>query len=196
KESAVAGYSRLPIMFEENRGQLPEATKFQAVGAGYRLSLQSAAAVLDLSPSISASTTLKLQLLGGNTTAKISGRKELVTKSFYYVGRKAKEWHRAVPNYAEVRYENVYPSTDVVYYGTQGRLEYDFVVNPGGDPGLLKLHVSSAKELYVDGSGDAVIATGSGNVRLKRPIVYQEVGKQRHEIPASYLLENGNQLRF
>ena len=35
--------------------------------------------------------------------------------------------------YAKVKYENVYAGVDLVYYGNEHQLEYDFIVAPGAD---------------------------------------------------------------
>lgn len=45
-------------------------------------------------------------------------------------------WHTGIPNYAKVRYANVYPGVDLIHYGNQRQLEYDFVVNLGADQPL------------------------------------------------------------
>ena len=46
-------------------------------------------------------------------------------------------------NYAKVKYANVYPGVDLVYYGNQGKLEYDFVVSPGANPGRIVLELQT-----------------------------------------------------
>ena len=48
--------------------------------------------------------------------------------------------------YAKVRYEEVYPGIDLVYYGNQRQLEYDFVVGPGVDPARIELKVVGSQK--------------------------------------------------
>jgi hypothetical protein len=89
-----------------------------------------------------------------------------------------------VANYAQVKYAGVYPGVDLVYYGNQGgQLEYDFVVAAGADPGAIAQSVGAVGEpskahrdasLRIAANGDLVIPTGAGELRFRKPVVYQE----------------------
>jgi len=76
-------------------------------------------------------TVLLMRLVAANADAKVTGLDEVPGKSNYFIGNDPKKWRTNVPNYGKVRYENVYPGVDLVYYGNQRQLEYDFVVAPG-----------------------------------------------------------------
>src|SRR2546428_259370 len=82
---------------------------------------------------------------------------ELPGKSNYFIGNDPKKWRANIANYAKVRYRNVYPGVDLVYYGNQQQLEYDFVVGPGADPGRIALRFQGADRLEVDTEGDLVL---------------------------------------
>jgi len=89
-----------------------------------------------------------MRLVGANTRAAVTGAEELPGKSNYFIGNDPKKWRTNVPNYAKVKYQNVYPGVDLVYYGNQGgQLEYDFVVAPGADPSAIKLDVGAGLAL-------------------------------------------------
>jgi hypothetical protein len=88
-----------------------------------------------------------MKLLGANTAARGVGLDELPGKSNYFIGNDPKKWRTNGPTYARVRYEVVYPGVDLVYYGNQGRLEYDFVVAPGADPGAIRLAIVSEEQV-------------------------------------------------
>jgi len=115
----------------------------------------------------------------------VTGLAELPGKSNYFIGNDPKKWRTNVPNYAKVKYENVYPGVDLVYYGNQRQLEYDFVVQPGADPKPIKLGFTGdvkrkqAAALRVDGNGDLVVGTNGGEVIFHKPLVYQPGA--RHE---------------
>ncbi|MGD0695218.1 MAG: SBBP repeat-containing protein, partial [Terriglobia bacterium] len=119
------------------------------------------------------STVLRLKLLGANSLAKGSGLAELPGKSNYFIGNDASKWRTNVSSYAKVRYQNVYPGTDLVYYGNQRQLEYDFVVKPGADPKAIKVSIEGADEVRIDSAGDLVVNTADGEVRFLKPLVYQ-----------------------
>jgi hypothetical protein len=131
---------------------------------------------------------LRMELVGANVKAAVTGAEELPGKSNYFIGNDPKKWRTNVPTYAKVRYENVYPGIDLVYYGNQGgELEYDFVVAPGADPGAISLALDAgggvgsrqkalgSRQFKIDSNGDLVVRTdGSGEVRFHKPVVYQE----------------------
>ena len=157
----IAAYGKLPLSFEANQGQTNSEAKFLSRGHGYTLFLTSNEAVLVLnqaeiggesrelqfethrSPLVTAhsSSVLRMSLIGASEAARVSGLEELPGKSNYFIGNDPKKWRTDVANYAKVQYQNVYPGVDLVYYGNQGQLEYDFVVAPGANPDLIKLDV-------------------------------------------------------
>jgi hypothetical protein len=116
---------------------------------------------------------LRMTLVGANANAKVTGLDELPGKSNYFLGNDPKKWRTNVPTYAKVKYKGVYPGIDLLYYGNQGRLEYDFVVSPGADPRAIALSIDGADKMEIDAQGDLVLRAESGDVRLHRPLVYQ-----------------------
>ncbi len=136
-----------------------------------------------------AGDVVRLKLVGANPKPKVVGVDELPGKSNYFIGNDPKKWRTNVPNYAKVRYQNVYPGVDLVYYGNQQQLEYDFVVVPGADPNAISLAVLAppvlsevagaslppkTPPLQIAADGDLVIKAPSGEIRFHRPAVYQE----------------------
>jgi hypothetical protein len=88
-----------------------------------------------------------MRLVGANERAKVTGLEELPGKSNYFIGNDPKKWRTNMLNYAKVKYANVYPGVDLVYYGNQGKLEYDFVVQPGADPRSIQLAIVSDEQV-------------------------------------------------
>jgi hypothetical protein len=122
---------------------------------------------------------LRMKLVGSNPKARITGLDELPGRSNYFLGNDPQKWRTNVPNYARVKYEGVYAGIDLLYYGNQGRLEYDFVVAPGADPRAIALAVETGnpklenRNAKLDANGDLVISTDAGEVRFHKPIIYQ-----------------------
>src|SRR4029077_11964050 len=105
----------------------------------------------------------------------ISGTDQLPVKSNYFVGSDPKKWRTGVPNYAGVRYANVYPGIDLIYHGSdQQRLEYDFVVAPGADPRRIEFGFKGARTLSLNAEGDLVVHTELGEVIEHAPMIYQQ----------------------
>ena len=160
-----------------------------AVGVGRTPNLES------LAP-----TALRMKLVAANPSARVTGLEETPGKSNYFTGNDPKKWRTNVPNFAKVKYENVYPGVDLVYYGNQGQLEYDFLVAPGVDPRTIKLAIQGASKLGVDAQGDLVADLGGEEIRMHKPVVYQpEESKSKHlqhNIEGSYVLTGENQVGF
>src|SRR6185436_10013690 len=99
---------------------------------------------------------------------------ELPGKINYFVGNDPMKWHTNVRTHARVRYEGVYPGIDLVYYGNEGRLEYDFIVSPGANPQAIALSFDGVGSMSVDGRGDLVLNNAGSELRWMRPVVYQQ----------------------
>jgi len=147
----------LPLSFEPNMGQADPRVKFVSRGREYTLFLTKDEAVLRMQKSevrsqksgariqFAPPSVLRLKLRGANTGASVVGLDELLGKSNYFVGKDPKQWRTNLPTYARVRYQNVYPGVDLVYYGNQGgQLECDFVIAPGADPSAIALSIGAA----------------------------------------------------
>jgi len=161
---AIGAYGRLPLGFEANQGQTDSRVRFLSRGSGYLLFLTPDEAVLALQSERSQQlgrtsklsqigleigkskppAVLRMQLLGSNAQAGMVGTDALPGKSNYFLGKDPSQWRANVPNYRKVAERAVYPGIDLIYYGTQSQLEYDFVVAPGADPHAIRLAVRGA----------------------------------------------------
>jgi hypothetical protein len=154
---------------------------------------------------------LRMKLVGANSNPKIVGMDQLPGKSNYFIGNDPQKWRTNVPNYAKVKYTNVYPGVDLVYYGNQGRLEYDFVVAPGADPRAITLELETGQSKIknqkskIDKDGDLVVGTDGGEVTFHKPVVYQPAtyneprttnGGGRDLVEGQYVLRGDDRIGF
>jgi len=207
----VEAYGRLPLAFEANQGQLDPHVKFVSRGAGYSLFLTPTETVMTLrrpsrgEPSSRGtralpsqeekSAVLRMKLVGANAETQVFGQDELPGKSNYFRGNDPTKWRSSVPQYARVRYTNVYPGMDLAYYGNQRELEYDFVLRPGADPGQIRLRIEGAKRLRLE-HGDLVLSRSEGKVLLRHPHIYQVANGKRRVIHGHYVVNNKNEVGF
>jgi hypothetical protein len=209
-------YGKLPLSFEANEGQQDGEVKFLSRGSGYNLFLTNREAVLVLSKpekpapapdrkaihsalaqkSKRQSTVLRTQLIAANPAGEVTGEEELPGKVNYFIGHDPEKWRTGTATYARVRYQEIYPDIDLVYYGNQGQLEYDFVVGPGADPARIRLRVAGARKMYMNDQGQLVFQTAGGAVHWNEPSVYQQEGGRRHAVKAKYVLRRGHELGF
>ncbi len=211
-------YGQLPLSFEENQGQTSREVRYVSYGSGCELFLTPQEAVLamrsgvprDLSPVHRTAfirslrktrpageiTAIRLRLDGANPNPQISGADRLPTRVNYFIGNDPKKWHTDVPSYGRVKYAGVYPGVDLVFYGNQRRLEYDFVVAPGADARAIALKVDGARKMRINSHGDLVLSVAGGEVELQKPVVYQNVNGERHEIAGRYALVGDHRVTF
>ena len=194
----VQQYAKLPLSFEPNLGQANGDAKFLARGDGYSLFLTSNEAVLAMAGHSTKSTqpaaksahstgVLRMELLGSNPAPNFSAQNELPGKSNYFIGDQ-KNWRSNVPNYAKVAEKNVYPGIDLVYYGTQRQLEYDFNVAPGADPKAIQISFEGARKLRVDAAGNLILGLAGGEVKFEQPYAYQMKGNEKEPVAARFHL--------
>jgi hypothetical protein len=183
--------------------------KFLARGAGYTLFLTGEEAVLVLKPDANtegptADDVVLMSLVSANSQAAVTGTEELPGKSNYFIGSDPKKWRTNVKSYAKVRYHDVYPGVDLVYYGKQGHLEYDLEVAPGADPNAIRLALTSsaggASSLHVTENGDLALSMHRPGFRFHQPVIYQPLSAPNLEssrpIEGHYKLVGNNQVSF
>jgi len=197
---------QFPLTFEANAGQADGQVKFLSWGPGHSLSLTATEALLQVWPEESKlrdhqrrsgdPAILRMKLAGSNPAPRIEGLELLAGKSNYFIGNDPSKWRTNVPNYAKVRYAEVYPGVDLVYHGDQRRLEYDFIVSPGADPKTVAMTFDGAEKLEVDSKGDLIVQTAGQQVVLHKPDMYQEVDGAQRQISGGYLVADNRQVGF
>jgi len=220
KANVSSEYGALPLAFEANQGQTAREVRYLAHGQRYQLFLTDQEAVLTLRQpgtvaaiskkgasfgaarmqrkpnAVVKTSVLRIHFDGANPAAEIAGMKRLPGKTSYFIGNDPKKWHTDIPSYEAVRYQGIYPGVDMLFYGHQQRLEYDFVVAPGADPNSIALSIAGARKLETNSQGDVLMSVAGGKVALQKPVIYQEVNGQRREIAGSYTIASDRQIRF
>ena len=189
-------YGKLPMSFEKNDGQSRPGVDFIARGSGYSVSLARGEAVLTLKKQgrEESSATIRMALDGAGPSQG-AGEDQLPGHVNYYVGNDRAKWYPNVHTYAKVRYPGVYPGIDILYYGNQGSLEYDFIVSPGADPGVITLAFTGAA-VNIEKNGDLVFATAGGSLSMLRPYIYQDINGARRAVEGSYVKRADGRIGF
>lgn len=184
-------YSKLPLVFEENKGQTNSKVKYLARNSFYNLFLTKSESVLVLNSKERKTDFVKLKLIDSNKKTKINAHEKLPSISNYFIGNDPKKWINAVPTYGKVKCEQVYRGVDLTYYGNNGELEFDFELSPGANPSDIKLSFEGAKRINKDASGNIALRLSDGKgIIIKKPVVYQLVDSKKHFIDGSFVLGN------
>ena len=211
RPSLSAGYGKLPITFESNHGQTDPHVKFVSHGPGYTAFLTSDSLVLSLRANESSSAhsnaasrvatpssraSLQFQLIGAAKHSTIVGEQTQAGHVNYFIGNNPAKWQRNVPTYKQVRYKNVYPGIDLLYYGNSRQLEYDFAVAPGADPAQVHFAIHGANNIHTDAAGNLILNTGGGELRFQTPVVYQEQNGHRVQVNGGYVVDDSTHISF
>lgn len=201
----------LPIPFEPNVGQATAQVRYLARANDYSVALTERGAILRLNGTPqpgpaklwhrAARVAVKpafvyLFPLDARANPRMEPEHRLTSISNYFLGNHPKQWHTNVPNYAAIRYLNIYPGVDWVVYGNPNRLEYDLVVAPHANPQEIKFRIQGADHLAVDPHGNLVITVDGRRVCELKPVVYQITATGwRHPVQGRYVL-HGRQVAF
>jgi hypothetical protein len=207
---ASAFYRTLPVTFEANNGQTGAQARFISRGIGYTAFLTNGGMVLSLRPSPSAAqqsvssttastqplTVLEFNLVGANPNPAVVGEDPQPGKVNYFIGNDRSKWHTNVATYAKVRYRNVYPGIDLIYYGNNRQLEYDFAISPGADPGKIQFAIKGANGISLDSENNLVLNTEYGDLRFNSPMIYQESNGSRVAVEGKYVIRDSTHIGF
>jgi hypothetical protein len=221
---AATGQQRVrPTGFVENLGQAPEDVLWQAKGAGFEASFSRDSFVLRLfgarpeggagsakpmaagggvagPPKLSDSrrisvTEQRISLAGASPQTTIEPLDPLPGKMNFFRGNNPKRWVRGLPTYARLRYKNVYPGVDLLFYSNQGALEYDFVVAPGANPRSIRMRVEDGRPVRIVANGALQVGEGAEAV-LHRPLLYQNLDSGKHAVKGRFVRLAGNTVGF
>ena len=132
---------------------------------------------------------LRMKWEGANQNPGIEGVDKLEGKSHYFIGNDPDQWRTNVLLYRRVRYRDLYPGIDLIYYGNQRQLEYDLVVMPKGDPGAIRLVLEGTEGARIDEGGNLLLRIGGEEVIQHTPRIYQEVEGKKQFIKGGYVVD-------
>ena len=193
-DDLAEAYGQLPLAFEPNQGQTADEVDFMARAPGYGLYLTGERAALALEGKTGTDAAIHVNFVGANPDTQAEGLDKLPGTSNYFSGSDESEWQTNVPQYRKVRYDEVWSGIDMVFYGKQGQLEYDFVVQPGVSPDGIRLAYSGADSLRVENSA-LKIETTAGTLTQQAPVIYQDGPEGRELVSGDYVLD-GEQVGF
>ena len=198
KAQALVNYGKLPLSFEENRGQADARVKFRSHGSDYSILLTPSEVLLNLRTAGKArhQSAIRMSFPGAKSSPVIAGGERQTATSSYFIGDDPAKWVTGAPNFARVCYAELYPGVDLSFYGNQGQLEYDFVVAPGASPRAIRLQFDGVDGMHLDRDGNLILTTSNGEIQQQKPIVYQEGAGGRQIVAGRYVIQPRNRVAF
>lgn len=183
---------RLPLTFERNSGQLRSKAAWIARGANTTLQFLPGEVVM----TGRAGAPVRMRMPGANAAARWSGELPQPQVSNYLNGRDETQWRKSVGQFGRLRYSGVYLGVDLLFYGSRGLFEYDFLVSPGADPAAIELEFDGVSSLRVASDGALEVAAGGGVLVHHRPVAYQKAGGRREPVAARFEQTAPRRVRF
>lgn len=195
----VNNYAQLPLQFEQNRGQVNDAVAYLSRGAGYTLYITATETLLSLQSTDDKNpeaTVVRTSFVNANVPTTYIGDTTLPGKVNYLIGQDKNDWITDIPTYRDVLAKGIYPGIDVRYHGDQRQLEYDFIVAPGVASDVIQIKFDGINDLSLNETGDLILITAQGEIKHKKPIVYQDINGERVTVEGSYLIADNSNVRF
>ena len=203
--------AQLPVSFEPFKPSQESPFQFMSKGIGYSMFLSPTEAVLRIRTGAKTASSqppweddhsyllARMNLIGADRQSRMSGVDVLPTQNHYLLGADPRQWRTHVPSYKKVRAQSVYPGVDLLYYGKDGKLEFDFVLQAGADPRQIAFsweREDASASLRVDTDGSLVMTSAGLEIRQHRPRAYQWIRGEETTIAAGYQLNSHNQITF
>jgi uncharacterized protein (TIGR03437 family) len=177
--------------FERNIGQASPEIKYLVRAQGYTLLLSERGLRYQLPDR---SSTPAIEFVGAATHPSLDAIDPTSTLVNDYTGPR-NSWVTGAPCWSSIRYRNLYPGVDLMFYGQGSHLEYDVSVEPGGDPAQMAFALDSSMKPKIDAAGDLQLAVSSGTLTWHKPVAYQLIADRREPVDASFAL-SGNRVSF
>jgi hypothetical protein len=192
----VALPANLPLYFEASQGQANVPAQFIARGLNYQFLIAPTEAQIVLRQTTAESAVVRMQFVGANAQAPVSGDAELPGKINHLTGNDPAQWRVGLAMFAKVRVGGLYPGVNLVYYGNQQQLEYDFDIAPGANPRVIAMHFDGVDKISINPQGELILSLAGGKIRQPKPVIYQTVDGVRKEIAGGYQLVDTHTVAF
>ena len=182
-----ASVPAFPFSFERNQGQTEPQVEFLARSGQVRLFLTPQEVIFDLPD---AASPVRMRFGGANRAPQVIGEGPMITRTHYLLGNDPARWNRQIPHYEKVRYRELYPGIDLLFYNQNGLLEYDFIIAPGADPRQIQLEFTGIDTASLNGGDLVVLGIGGGSFIQQIPAAYQDIQGRRQAVAAKQLVDD------
>lgn len=182
----AAQFMKAPLAFVPNQGQWDQDVLFSARTPGYALWLTARGLVFDGGPADAGRSVLRLEFLDARHDARVTAEEPSSAVANSYHGSDPSAWRTGIPTSAAVRYSGIYPNIDLKTYGTGDAIEYDWIVNPGGNPSQIRLKYEASEAVRISAEGDLVVRMPFGELRHRKPVCSQDAFGRDQAVKAAF----------
>ena len=186
-------FGSLPLTFIPNRGQVEAPAFFYARTSDYTVWLTRAALVFDSrektetpSDRPASREVTRLEFLDANPKPVLIVQEPSPGVVNFFLGNDPAQWKTGVETSRAVLYQGLYKNIDLKVYGSSQSVEYDWIVNPGGDVRDIRFQIKGAARPAIDKDGNLVLNARHGEWTHRRPVAYQVADGKRTEVRAEF----------
>jgi len=195
KEAICAKLTTLERGWVKNEGQWDERALFSAPGYFGTTWITKDGQLVHTAVKGKDSWVISERWVGGKVQV-ITPEEELPTKVSFFVGNDPSKHKTNLPTYRYISLGEVWSGVEVKLKATQKTVEKLFYVKPGADPSKIVVEVDGAKGLRLSKNGEIIIQTGLGELKLSKPIAWQEKDGKKLPVEVSYKLLGKNRYSF
>jgi len=195
KEAISAKLATLERGWVKNEGQWDEEALFSAPGYFGTTWITKDGQLVHVAIKGKESWVISERWVGGKVQA-ITPEEELPTRVSFFVGNDSSKHKTNLPTYRYVSLGEVWSGIEIKLKATQKTVEKLFYVKPGANPSNIVVEVNGAKGLKLSKDGEIIIQTGLGELKLSKPIAWQEKEGKKLPVEVSYKLLGKNRYSF
>lgn len=191
--------AKLPVHFVENRGQSPQAVRFEVTAQHHKVFLTSNEVVFAAAPEVNAmrrSEAIRLKFEGASPSPAIEGTEMLPGKFNYFIGNDPSKWKTDVPSYKGVAYKGLYKGVDLVFKDSDGQIERDFVISPGVEPSVIRMKYGGARKIHISKKGELVVEAPLSVLTEAKPDAYQNIHGKTVKVAADFRIGKDGRVAF
>jgi len=128
------------------------------------------------------------------------------SRTNYFLGNDPSKWVINAPDYALIKYNNIYDNIDLHYYtaefnsplkkGVRGLLKYDYILHPDANIESIKMSFEGIEKLAINEKGQLEVRTSWGRYLEEAPYTYQIINGIKKKIDIRYELLDKNSFGF
>ena len=173
----IPDLGRTPLLFIPNTEPAPDGVLYLARTPRYTLGVARNSLVFD---------GARMVLRDANPRAEVVPLDPAESRVNLFLGADPAGWRTDIPCFRAVLIKQVYPGIDLKVYGVADGVEYDWVLEPGAEPGRIRVEYEGLRDAAIDAEGNLVIRTAAGEMVQGRPRAFQESDGEKPAVSASF----------
>ncbi len=128
----------------------------------------------------------QMVFLNSSSEVEILGEGNRYSDYINYISKQKSVGH--VASFTRVSYRNIYEGIDLEYFGSNGNLKYDIIVDAGVDPSIIQFKYEGADKVQLK-RGKLLVKNNFNSVEESIPMAYQIINGQQVVVDCKYSLE-------